>query len=73
MKRLEFLETARQIACQLVSDSSCLSDEDFKSIMESDDTVEVALYRKAKEILGEASVDAEVELNEIIEFNLTSD
>ena len=69
MKRLEFLEPARQIACQLVSDSSCLSDEDFKSIMESDDAEEVALYRFAKEILVDAGHDAGNTLNEVIEFN----
>lgn len=69
MERLEFLEKARQLACQQVTESSCLTDAEFKSIMESDDTEEVALYRKAKEILEDASFDAESTLEEVIEFD----
>jgi len=68
MKRLEFLEKARQLACQQISDSSCLTDVEFKSIMESDDTEEVALYRKATEILEDASYDAKNSLEEVIEY-----
>jgi len=67
MQRLEFLETARQIACQQVTDSSCLTDKEFKNIMDSDDTEEVALYRKASEILEDASHDAKDTLQEVIE------
>ena len=65
MKRLEFLEKARQYACQQVSDSSCLTDKEFKDIMESDDTEEVALYRKAYQILVDASHDIEGTLEEV--------
>ena len=66
MKRLEFLEKARQIASQQISDSSCLTGKEFKDIMESDDTEEVALYRKASEILEDASHDAKNTLEEVI-------
>ena len=69
MTRLVFLKKARQIACQQVSDSSCLTDKEFKDIMESDDTEEVALYRKASEILIDASHDAVSILEEVIEYN----
>lgn len=69
MKRLEFLMKARQIACQQINDSSCLTDEEFKDIMESDDEEEVALYRRASEILTDASHDmAEHTLKEIEEI-----
>ena len=69
MTRLVFLKKARQIAYQQVSDSSCLTDKEFKDIMESDDTEEVALYRKASEILTDASHDAVDTLEEVIEFD----
>lgn len=68
MKRLEFLEKARQIACQQVSDSSCLTNKEFKDIMELDDTEEVALYRMASQILKDAAFDSESTLDEIIEY-----
>jgi len=69
MKRLDFLKKARQIACQQVSDSSCLTDEQFKDIMESDDTEEVALYRMAVGILEDASYDIEYTLKDMITYN----
>jgi len=69
MERLEFLEKAQQIACQQVRDSSCLTDNEFKDIMESDDTEEIALYRKASKILINAAADGKNTLEEIIEFN----
>ena len=67
MRRLEFLEKARQIACEQVSDSSCLTEKEFEDIRESDDVEEVALYRKASEILEDASHDAKYTLEEVIE------
>jgi len=69
MERLEFLEEARQIAYQQVRDSSCLTDNEFKDIMESDDTEEVALYRKASKILIDAAADGEITLEDVMEFN----
>ena len=66
MKRLDFLEKAWQLAYQQIRDSSCLTDKEFKDIMESDDTEEVALYRKASEILEDASCDAKDTL-EVVE------
>lgn len=69
MKRLEFLEKARQIACQQVSDSSCLTDKEFKDIMESEDTEEVALYRMASLILTDAAYDGGRTLEEVIKYN----
>ena len=67
MIRKEFLEQARQLACQQISESSCLTEVEFKAIMESDDTEETALYRKAKEMLEDAASDAESTLEEVIE------
>lgn len=66
MKRLEFLEKAQQLASQQVCDSSCLTDAGFKTIMESDDTEEIALYRFASGILNDAAHDAENTLVEVI-------
>jgi len=66
MKRLEFLKKARQIACQQVSNSSCLTDEEFEDIMESNEVEEVALYRMAKSILEDAAYDAENTLEDRI-------
>ena len=69
MNRKEFLEKARQLACQQISESSCLPEQEFKAIMESDDTEEVAYYRKAMEILQEASTDMiELTFPEMVEF-----
>ena len=69
MKRLEFLEEAREIACQQISDSSGLTDKEFEAIMESDDTEEVALYHRAAQILNDASYDIQTTLEGVIEFN----
>ncbi len=69
MLQKEFLEKARQLACQQISESSCLTEVEFKAIMESDDTEEVALYRKARQILEDAASDAESTLEEVVEFN----
>jgi len=68
MDRLEFLKQACKIARQQVSDSSCLTGKEFKDIMKSDDTEEVALYRRAAVILKDAAYDAENALKEVIEF-----
>lgn len=69
MKRKEFLDRARQLACQQISDSSCLTDKEYKDIMESDDVEEIALYRKAMEILEEASTDmTELTFPDILNF-----
>lgn len=68
MDRLTFLTKARQCASQQVSDSSALTDAEFKAIMESDDTEEVALYRMAQQILEDASHDAQNTLVEVIEY-----
>ena len=67
MIRKEFLEKARGLACQQISESSCLTEVEFKAIMESDDTEEVALYRKAKQILEDATSDADSTLEAVIE------
>ena len=69
MQRKEFLGKVRQIAFQQITDSSFLSEKEFKHIMESDDTEEVASYRMAKNILEDASYDMENTLAEVIEFN----
>ena len=69
MKRIEFLEKARQLACQQISESSCLTDKEFKDIMESDDVEEVTLYRRAKQILEDASYDMENTIDEVVEYN----
>ena len=67
MIRKEFLDKARQLACQQISESSCLTEVEFKAIMESDDTEETALYREAKKMLEDAASDAESTLEEVIE------
>ena len=65
MKRLEFLDKARQLACEQISNSSCLPNVEFKNIMKLDDTEEVALYRKAKQILEDAGFDMENTFDEV--------
>ena len=64
MKRLEFLEKARALAAQQCSDSSCLTDTEFKDLLEGT-TEEVALYKKALEILTNASHDMDSTFMEI--------
>ena len=68
MERLEFLEKAREIACEQVSDSSCLTEAEFKRIIDSDDSQEVELYRMAKHMLEDASYDMENTIDEIVEL-----
>ena len=61
MKRLEFLERARALATQQCSDSSCLTEAEFadikKSVVTGEVQEEVALYKKALEILTDAASD----------------
>lgn len=68
MKRLEFLNQARTLAQQQCMDSSCLTDAEFKEIMESGDAEETVLYRKAWEILKDASLDMENVFEEVKEY-----
>ena len=62
MVRLEFLERARALAQQQCVDSSCLPVAEYeeiqKAISQEDCNEEEALYKKAHEILVDASFDA---------------
>ena len=64
MKRLEFLEKARALAAQQCSDSSRLSNIEFVDLLK-DTTEEIALYKKASEILADAAFDMEEVFNEV--------
>ena len=63
MDRLTFLQKARQLACQLVEDSSCLTDAEFADIQADIQNEamneEEALTQKAKIILEDAAADIE--------------
>lgn len=61
MKRLEFLEKSRALAAQQCLDSSCLTEKEFaeieKSVVTGESSKEVELYKRALEILTDASHD----------------
>lgn len=58
MDRLTFLEKARQLACEQIEASSCLTDKEFAELQEMDE--EQALCKKAKEILEDAAVEIDL-------------
>ncbi len=61
MKRLEFLERARALAQQQCLESSCLTAAEYSEIKgkitRSEIDTDRALYRKAQQILEDASFD----------------
>ena len=58
MDRLTMLEKARQLACDQIMMSSCLTDDTFDSLNAEDD--ERALYILAEQFLSNAAVDIEL-------------
>lgn len=60
MDRLQFLEKACQLAHEQIEASSCLTDKEFAEILETDDSLEIALYKKAKEILEDAVFEMDI-------------
>ena len=64
MKRLEFLQKARQIACEQIDSSSALTDEQFE-VISQEKNQELALYRLAEAILDHASYDIVFTINEM--------
>lgn len=69
MKRLEFLEKARALAQQQCTESSCLTEREFadikKAVVTGESSEEVKLYKKALEILTDASHDADSVFTEV--------
>ena len=69
MKRLEFLEKVRALASNQCTDSSCLTEKEFneikKSVVTGESSEEVELYKRALEILTDASHDMDSAFMEV--------